>query len=180
MNELTNKNIKEMVTLSKQMSRLTRQALENAMTGFPNNHFPVLERLYMTIHEYGTDGSISASQLAQDMCIAPSALSRELRNLEADGVIERRLDPTDRRKTLISITGLGEEQIRVCEGAVIRYFSPIIEIIGEEDLQQLCKIHRKISEALMLRNSEWNRERQMAEGETVNKKDQEKDQSVRS
>ena len=155
MNEKTNQSIKEIIVLSKEMSRLTKQALENSLSDFPDSHFAALERLYMVIAETGVNGCISASQLAQDLCIAPSALSRELRTLESAGLIIRRLDTADRRKTLISISDTGEKLKKECENAVISYFASIACDVGDEDIQELCRIHKKITDALMRRNARW-------------------------
>ena len=158
MEEKTNQSIKEMIVLSKEMSRLTKQALENSLSDFPDSHFAALERLYMVIDESGAQGSISASLLAQDLCMAPSALSRELRTLESAGLIIRRLDPADRRKTLISISDLGEKLRKECERAVISYFASVAYDVGDEDIQNLCRIHKKITDALMRQNSRWQSE----------------------
>jgi DNA-binding MarR family transcriptional regulator len=155
MKEKTNQSLKEMIVLSKEMSRLTKQALENSLSKFPDSHFAALERLYMAIAESGEQGCISASLLAQDLCMAPSALSRELRTLESAGFIIRRLDPTDRRKTLISITDTGEKHRSECESAVISYFSSVAYDVGDDDIQDLCRIHRKITNSLMRRNARW-------------------------
>ena len=160
MNEKTNQSIKEIIVLSKEMSRLTKQALENSLSDFPDSHFAALERLYMVIAETGVNGCISASQLAQDLCIAPSALSRELRTLESAGLITRRLDPADRRKTLISISDTGEKLRKECENAVISYFASIACDVGDEDIQELCRIHKKITDALMRRNARWQKKGQ--------------------
>jgi DNA-binding MarR family transcriptional regulator len=153
MKEKTNQSIKEMIVLSKEMSRLTKQALENSLSGYPDSHFAALERLYMVIAESGA-GCISASLLAQDLCIAPSALSRELRTLESAGLIIRRLDPADRRKTLISISETGEKRRKECESAVISYFASVATDVGDDDIQDLCRIYKKITEALMRRNAD--------------------------
>ena len=155
MEDKTNQSIKEMIVLSKEMSRLTKQALENSLSDFPDSHFAALERLHMVIGESGVNGCISASLLAQDLCIAPSALSRELRTLESAGLIIRRLDPADRRKTLISISDTGEKLRKECENAVISYFASIACDVGDEDIQELCRIHKKITDALMRRNARW-------------------------
>ena len=158
MEDKTNQSIKEMIVLSKEMSRLTKQALENSLSDFPDSHFAALERLHMVIGESGVNGCISASLLAQDLCIAPSALSRELRTLESAGLITRRLDPADRRKTLISLSDIGEKHRKECESAVISYFSTVARDVGDEDIQALCRIHKKITDALNRQNGRWQNE----------------------
>jgi DNA-binding MarR family transcriptional regulator len=53
------------------------------------------------------DGTATAARLAADLRIQPQSLTRLLAGLEADGLIRRRLDPADRRQSLIELTGTG-------------------------------------------------------------------------
>ena len=158
MKEKTNKSIKEMIVLSKDMSRLIKQAMVNSLSDHPDSHFAALERLFMVIDESGTNGSISPSLLAQDLCMAPSALSRELRTLESAGLIIRRPDPDDRRKALISISDAGEKLRQECESEVVSYFASVAYDVGDEDIQDLSRIYKKITDALVRQNSRWQNE----------------------
>ncbi len=54
-------------------------------------------------------GPMPASRLASQTQMAPNALSRQLRLLEDGGYIDRRLDRTDARVTIIEATPRGHE-----------------------------------------------------------------------
>lgn len=55
------------------------------------------------------DGSVSASQLVQDLASDKTYISLILRDLEADGTVERVISPVDRRYKEIALTVSGRE-----------------------------------------------------------------------
>ena len=80
--------------LSTEGKRGAKMALESC----PKCHFIMLEGVLMTIEEHGQNGSIYVSDLAAAVKQPLPAVSRALRQLEQDGLIERITDPHDRRK----------------------------------------------------------------------------------
>ena len=82
--------------LSTEGKRGAKMALESC----PKCHFIMLEGVLMTIEEHGQNGTIYVSDLAAAVKQPLPAVSRALRQLEQDGLIERITDPNDRRKTL--------------------------------------------------------------------------------
>lgn len=86
--------------LSTEGKRGAKMALESC----PKCHFIMLEGVLMTIEEHGQNGTIYVSDLAAAVKQPLPAVSRALRQLEQDGLIERITDPHDRRKTLVRPT----------------------------------------------------------------------------
>ena len=80
----------------------------------------------MTIEEHGQNGSIYVSDLAAAVKQPLPAVSRALRQLEQDGLIERITDPNDRRKTLVRPTEKGLDASRQVEAAISRYFERVM------------------------------------------------------
>lgn len=89
--------------LSTEGKRGAKMALESC----PKCHFIMLEGVLMTIEEHGQNGTIYVSDLAAAVKQPLPAVSRALRQLEQDGLIERITDPNDRRKTLVRPTERG-------------------------------------------------------------------------
>lgn len=56
-------------------------------------------------------GPIRASELAKELFLDLSTISRHVQHLERDGLIERAPDPNDRRATILTLTGLGEKHM---------------------------------------------------------------------
>ena len=114
--------------LSTEGKRGAKMALESC----PKCHFIMLEGVLMTIEEHGQNGTIYVSDLAAAVKQPLPAVSRALRQLEQDGLIERITDPNDRRKTLVHPTEKGLDASRQVEAAISRYFERVICRIPEE------------------------------------------------
>ena len=118
--------------LSTEGKRGAKMALESC----PKCHFIMLEGVLMTIEEHGQNGTIYVSDLAAAVKQPLPAVSRALRQLEQDGLIERITDPNDRRKTLVRPTEKGLDASRQVETAISRYFERVICRIPEEQREQ--------------------------------------------
>ena len=57
-------------------------------------------------------GPMRPTALSEVLATGASYVSKIVRRLESDGLVERKTDPTDRRATLISLTKAGEEAAR--------------------------------------------------------------------
>ena len=82
------------------------------------------------------------------------AVSRALRQLEQDGLIERNTAPNDRRKTLVRPTEKGLDASRQVEAAISRYFERVICRIPEEQREQLFSLTGVLLEAVEAENAE--------------------------
>ena len=118
-----------------------------------NSQF-MLEGVLMTIEEHGQNGSIYVSDLAAAVKQPLPAVSRALRQLEQDGLIERITDPNDRRKTLVRPTEKGLDASRQVETAISRYFERVICRIPEEQREQLFSLTGVLLEAVEAENAE--------------------------
>ncbi|HTX12468.1 MAG TPA: MarR family winged helix-turn-helix transcriptional regulator [Solirubrobacteraceae bacterium] len=82
------------VVLGQLMRRL------RAQHGFPISHGTVLGRL-------DRDGPQSVSDLASAERMRPQSMAQTVADLEAQGQVERRPDPADRRRALVALTAEG-------------------------------------------------------------------------
>lgn len=97
------------------------------------------------------NGTVSAGlrqkQLTEMMRINPSTMSEFIGHLESDGYVERNVDPSDKRATLITLTEKG--RARACElqderkEKLILLFSPLTEEEREELFRLLNKLQRR-------------------------------------
>ena len=87
-----------------QLSDEAKRGMKASLEECPRCHFVMLEGVLANIEQHGTDGSIYVSDLAAAVRQPMPAVSRWLRQLEQDGLIERITDPNDRRKTLVHVT----------------------------------------------------------------------------
>jgi len=57
-------------------------------------------------------GAATSSELARQEQISPQSMGATLAGLEARGLVERRADPADGRRAVMSITGPGQQVLR--------------------------------------------------------------------
>ena len=137
--------------LSTEGKRGAKMALESC----PKCHFIMLEGVLMTIEEHGQNGTIYVSDLAAAVKQPLPAVSRALRQLEQDGLIERITDPNDRRKTLVHVTEKGLASSRQCELALSGYFDRVARRLTPQQLAQLLELKDVLLDAVMAENAEF-------------------------
>lgn len=110
---------------------------------FPLNQASVLGRLDRC-------GSQSVSDLAAAERVRPQSMAQTVGDLEADGLIERKPDPGDRRRALVILTAAGKSRIeadrRAREGWLVKAF----EELPETDLaaiESAVEILRRVADA---------------------------------
>ena len=150
--------------LSTEGKRGAKMALESC----PKCHFIMLEGVLMTIEEHGQNGSIYVSDLAAAVKQPLPAVSRALRQLEQDGLIERITDPHDRRKTLVRITPKGYELCHQCEQALRNYFASVLARLEPEQAAQMDALRGALMDAILAENAARNID---PKGETNHDKD---------
>lgn len=124
------------------------RGIKAALADAPKCRFAMLERLYYAIHTHGQEGSIYVSDLARITHKPLPAVSRGLRLLEQDGMVERETDSKDRRKTLVRITPAGMEALRGCEDALNAYFARVMARLEPEQLARMREMRDVLIDAL--------------------------------
>ncbi len=146
------------------LSKAAKTGMKAALAGSPKCHFPMLEALSHAIHCCGQDGAISVSDLAHELHQPLPAISRGLRQLEADGLIARETAPDDRRKTLVHITPKGYAACQQCENALSDYFTCAMARLEPEQAAQLNALRGALMDAILAENA--SREAKHNEGRT--------------
>jgi DNA-binding MarR family transcriptional regulator len=107
------------------------------------SHVAVLARL-------DREGTHSISTLAAAERIRPQSMAQTIRDLESDGLIARRADPTDGRRTLVDLTakGLGmlEEDRRRRQGWLTEAITSELTAAERADLVKAVVLLRRLGE----------------------------------
>jgi DNA-binding MarR family transcriptional regulator len=111
---------------------------------FPLSHGTVLGRL-------DREGPQSVSDLAGAERVRPQSMAQTVADLEADGLVERRPDPGDRRRALVSLTPDGRAALLLdrgrregwLAGAITEELSPA----EQEVLRKAVALLRRLAEA---------------------------------
>ena len=113
-------------------SRLLRSLVEQRLKphGMTRAQFATLTRL-------DRQDGLSQNEVAEDLELAPIAMVRIVDQLEGDGLVERRTDPSDRRCNLLYITESGRKRIAALESFKSRIGAELFDGIGEGDIRQM-------------------------------------------
>ncbi|HEX4730846.1 MAG TPA: MarR family transcriptional regulator [Solirubrobacterales bacterium] len=110
---------------------------------FPLNQASVLGRLDRC-------GSQSVSDLAAGERVRPQSMAQTVGDLEAEGLVERKPDPDDRRRALVILTAAGQSRIeadrRAREGWLVKAFEEMPET-DVAAIERSVEILRRVADA---------------------------------
>ncbi|MET7768906.1 MarR family transcriptional regulator [Nocardia sp. NPDC005366] len=95
-----------------------------------------------------TRGQCRQGDLAVDLCISPSALSRHVAELVGAGYVSRHADPGDGRATLIQITPDGRELLRSVRTSRARGLQTALADWSEDDAARAYLAVQQLRNAL--------------------------------
>lgn len=93
-------------------------------------------------------GECRIADLAEDLLVDPSVVSRHVSPLEQDGSIERRQDPADARAALLRLTPTGEEALTAIRELRRRHLEAALANWSESDVAQLNDVLGTVSRLL--------------------------------
>jgi DNA-binding MarR family transcriptional regulator len=112
-------------------------------TGLPGTWFEILVRLHRT-----PGHATRMNEMAAQVSFPPSSFSRLIDRMEAEHLVERGSDPTNRRATLIQATTSGED--RLLEALAVHQRSAgdrLADHLSAREIDALEAITRKIRDA---------------------------------
>ena len=123
------------------IARMSGQGLGRSLDelGMTGHEFAILHRL-----EQG--GSAHGRELSRNLRLHPSNLVAMLDQLELDGLIARRRDPSDRRRQLIKLTPAGTRRLRSAETAVAEAERELLSPLSEEERSALHSYLERIAD----------------------------------
>ena len=89
-----------------------------------------------------------STRLGPSMGMEANSLSRSLNKLELIGIIERRTDPDDLRKSIIKLTPLGVKRREIAKKCVIDFNESIKSHFKEEEINIFFTVLNKINKII--------------------------------
>lgn len=89
-----------------------------------------------------------STALGPKMGMEATSLSRTLKKMEEQGLIDRRPNPEDGRGVLIHLTPFGKEMRQFSKGVVLRFDEAVTENISEEDLKTFKRVANIMQELI--------------------------------
>ena len=93
------------------------------------------------------DGTPS-TQLGPNMGMESTSLSRSLNKLEDLGVIERKPDPVDKRKSIIHITETGLKSREIAKNVVLEFNNKVFAKCNDDELSVFFNVLKKINKVI--------------------------------
>ena len=93
-------------------------------------------------------GEVRLSDLAAEMMLDLSTVSRQVRRLEDAGLLERSVDPDDRRVSVVRPTASGRDAANRLNHAWQEAFGEALDDWPESELRELATLLGRLSEAL--------------------------------
>jgi DNA-binding MarR family transcriptional regulator len=105
----------------------------------------------LLLHELWHAGEISQTELASRLSIEQALLTRFAKQMEAAGLISRRIDPRDNRFTLVSLAPAGRQTLEEMSTLGDAFEAQLLEGVSKEDLAHLVRTMKQIQTNLLRR-----------------------------
>jgi DNA-binding MarR family transcriptional regulator len=119
-------------------------------TGLSGPRWALLLRLLAEERCAGCPDGLSPTHLSQHQNVSKNTISALLRGLEEQGLIERALDPDDRRGFRIRLTAAGRQLVETTTPGHIAFLERLAAGLSADERSQLIglleKLHRSILE----------------------------------
>jgi DNA-binding MarR family transcriptional regulator len=86
------------------------------------------------------------SEISQFLQVTPPTITQIINVLEKDGLVERTIDPEDRRAVKIKLTPEGLKVTAKARLAFSETFLGLIDFLGEEESEQLANLLSKVQQ----------------------------------
>jgi len=126
--------------INRDITRALSIAVSTAVSSVDTGTFAVLLLLRIS----GAPFEASPSWLADMMQIYPNHLSNLLDRLKSNGLIERRRDPSDRRRVVVRLTPAGVEAIEQAFTAHFDVERELVEPLDAAEMDDLARLLRKL------------------------------------
>ena len=96
----------------------------------------------------GAGEPLSPTEIARRLIVTTASITSLLDTLQRRGLVERRPDPDDRRRLLITITPAARDLVRRYVPEIVALQASVMRDIPEEDRRQFAAVLTRIREAI--------------------------------
>lgn len=115
---------------------------EKKIAGYNPSEFKVLVTIKHGANDEKTEMKIS--EISQILQVTPPTVTQIINILEKDGLVERTVDPDDRRAVKIRLTPAGIKVTEEARKLFFETFTGLIDYLGEEESEQLTNLLAKV------------------------------------
>lgn len=115
---------------------------EKKIAGYNPSEFKVLVTIKHGANDEKTEMKIS--EISQILQVTSPTVTQIINILEKDGLVERTVDPDDRRAVKIRLTPAGIKVTEEARKLFFETFTGLIDYLGEEESEQLANLLAKV------------------------------------
>ncbi|MCM3764650.1 MarR family winged helix-turn-helix transcriptional regulator [Neobacillus niacini] len=115
---------------------------EKKIAGYNPSEFKVLATIQRGTAEKQSE--MKVSEISQVLQVTPPTVTQIINTLEKDGLVERTIDPADRRAVKIKLTPTGMKAVKEAKAAFTETFLGLIDYLGEKESEQLADLLTKV------------------------------------
>lgn len=104
---------------------------------------------YIGLNVKDDSPGLMVSEISGRLNVTSPTVTQHINSLEAQGLVERRSDPADRRIVRVRLTEQGGMYIQRINEARLRMFVGLVEHLGEEESLRLAELLGKASDYLL-------------------------------
>jgi DNA-binding MarR family transcriptional regulator len=110
-----------------------------------------LERAaYVLLRAVADRGTLRMTELAHDLGLDTSTVSRHVKALEAQGLLTRREDPGDRRAARVALSAAGTRTLERLQATRHRFFAEVLTDWPAQDRDQLAPLLSRLARDLLV------------------------------
>ncbi len=131
----------EFRVLSRAIYHINEQSV--AIPGLSFAQYRVLMHLFFA-EQMGDRGELNPSEISDRQGVSRNTMSSLIRNLEDEGLVERRLDPSDRRRFNISLTDTGRELVSQHARQHLETVGQCFRVLTPDERETLLELLMKV------------------------------------
>lgn len=109
-----------------------------------------IEKYFVPFHVIArNDGKINQCQLGEELLIDKASMVRILDHLSSKGMIERIVNPSDRREYLLNITQEGEKWVKMIREIITETNEMFLAFLPEDEREKFSENLVKMTDAVM-------------------------------
>jgi len=134
--------IDQLHMVSRAIHHVSRQSLDGAGLSFAQ--YKILMHLFFS-EKMGGQPDLNPSEISNRQGVTRNTISSLIRSLEEEGLVERRLDPDDRRRFNISLTDAGRSLVDEYARQHLAMIGSCITVLSTEEQETLSTLLRRVS-----------------------------------
>ena len=123
--------------------------LQKVMRANQRRHTSCNPMILVGIHSISQGQPVTISQIGAKLEVSNAAVTQMIDNLEKKGFVERFSDDNDRRITLVALTQVGKDALKVSFMETTAFLDGLFNYLGEEDTRHLNRLIDKVMEYTM-------------------------------